>query len=138
SDGRAFNVIYDDKVQSISFDAHFKYQIAEYISFVGSGTWNNFTYKEMYDKVFHHPKVQLNAAINIAPIKKLNLTGSFHFWDGMYRLNLDQSINKIPAFADVSIKGSYSIIPRLSVFLQLNNLLNQQYARWNQYHVYGI
>lgn len=138
SDGSSFKVINDKKVQAISLDAYFKYQIAANFALTGSGTWTNFSYKHDFDKVFHNPKVKLNAALVIEPVSKLHLTAGFHFWDGMYRLNIDQSINKMPAFADISLKANYAIIPRLSVFLQLNNLLNQQYARWNQYHVYGI
>jgi outer membrane receptor protein involved in Fe transport len=34
--------------------------------------------------------------------------------------------------------AEYQIVPRLSVFVQLNNLLNNKYQRWQYYEAYGL
>jgi outer membrane receptor protein involved in Fe transport len=39
---------------------------------------------------------------------------------------------------DVSLSAEYQIIPRLSAFMQVNNLLNNKYQRWYGYEVYGF
>jgi outer membrane receptor protein involved in Fe transport len=60
------------------------------------------------------------------------------FWDGLYARNADGSTHKMPAFLDLSANAEYNFIPRLSAFVQLNNILGTQYQRWNQYDSYGF
>jgi hypothetical protein len=44
----------------------------------------------------------------------------------------------LPAMFDVNVGASYSISDNFGVFLDLNNVLNQKYQRWNNYQSYGF
>ena len=56
----------------------------------------------------------------------------------MYAHNNQQTVEKIPAFLDLGFQAEYEIIPRFSIFLQLNNILNDKYQRWYQYDNFGM
>ena len=44
----------------------------------------------------------------------------------------------LPAMFDVNVGASYGISDNFGVFLDLNNVLNQKYQRWNNYQSYGF
>lgn len=136
--GRNFGVVYDQEVRAYEIDAYFKYQLGEKVALTGTGQWNFFHHKTDFDKVFHNPKVKMGGIVSVKPMKNLSLNANLSFWDGMYAINHMGEIDKMAAFLDLGLKGEYQVIKQLSLFLQLNNILNNQYQRWNQYNVYGI
>jgi outer membrane receptor protein involved in Fe transport len=82
--------------------------------------------------------LRLGGSIEARPVKKLFVNATIDFWDGIYAREVDGAALKLPAFLDIGLSGEYKIIPRLSVFLQLSNILNNKYQRWNQYDSYGF
>jgi hypothetical protein len=137
-DGKQFAVVYDSKVQALSLDAFIRYQIGNVFGLSASGTWFNFYNTETFDKTYHEPMLRLGGNMYIHPIEKLHININADFWDGIYaRTNAGEN-DKLPAFLDLSAHAEYNIIPRLSLFLQLNNILGTKYERWNQYQAYGF
>lgn len=60
------------------------------------------------------------------------------FFDGnYYRIQTIQS-DKTKAAFDVSLGAEMKVQNRLNIFLDINNLFNNQYQRWNQYNVLGF
>ncbi len=138
TDGKQFTVAYDGKVQAISLDAFIRYQVGNVFGLSASGTWYNFYKTETFDKAFHEPMLRLGGNMYIHPLDQLHINVNADFWDGIYTLERNGESRKLPAFLDLSANAEYNIIPRLSVFLQLNNILGTQYQRWNQYRSYGF
>lgn len=137
-DGKQFAVVYDRKVQAVSLDAFIRYQIGNVFGLSASGTWYNFYKTETYDKAFHEPMLRLGGNMYLHPLEKLHVNVSADFWDGIYSMDRNGESQKLPAFLDLSANAEYNIIPRLSIFLQLNNILGTKYQRWNQYQSYGF
>lgn len=137
SEGRYYRIDYGRKVQAITLDAYFKYQYSEKIALVGTGAWTNFIAKDNLSKIYHEPQVKLGAEVQTQLIKGLGINAKIEYWDRIFYKNQFDDTEKLPSFVDISLQGEYALIPRLSLFLQVNNLLNNQYARWNQYPVYG-
>jgi hypothetical protein len=138
ADGKRFGVVYDANVQALSLDAFIRYQIGNVFGLSASGTWFNFYHTETFDKAYHEPMLRLGGNMYIHPVEKLHINVNADFWDGIYALKADGSNDKLPAFLDLSANAEYNIIPRLSIFVQLNNILGTQYQRWNQYQAYGF
>lgn len=138
SNGSFFNVIYDDKVQAVMFDGYFKYQINETFGLIGSGAWTSFTYKETADKIYHEPQLKLGGALFVKPFKGLYTSVKLDYWDRIFYITETGASEKLLPLVDLSLQAEYQIIPRLSLFLQVNNILNKQYERYNLYNVYGI
>ncbi|RYZ49872.1 MAG: hypothetical protein EOP49_15265 [Sphingobacteriales bacterium] len=141
TDGKQFSVVYDRKVQALSLDAFIRYQVGNIFGLSASGSWYNFYSTETYDKAYHEPMLRLGGNMYIHPLDKLHINVNADFWDGIYALQNKPTgleSEKLPAFLDLSANAEYTIIPRLGVFVQLNNILGTQYQRWNQYQAYGF
>jgi hypothetical protein len=136
ADGRLFKTVYDSQVQALSLDAGIRYQIGKTFELGASGTWYNFIKKT--DKVWAEPMVRIGGLFKWQPLDKLQLQATADFWDGMYALDEKATAIAMPAFLDLSVGGEYNIVPRLSIFLQMNNILGTQYERWYQYPAYGF
>lgn len=50
----------------------------------------------------------------------------------------DDIVVQMPIIADGNLEVEYRYNPRISAFLQLNNIANQKYDRWYQYRVQGF
>lgn len=137
-DGKSFTVIRDPKVQALGLDAFIRYQIGSVFGLSGHVNWNGFYHKEIYDKVFHEPMIRMGGNMYIRPLDALHIGVGLDYWDGIYALRPNGESEKLPGFLDMSASAEYNFIPRLSLFLQLNNILGDHYQRWKQYPTYGF
>ena len=138
ADGRNFATVYDEVVQGLGLDAFIRYQVGNVFGLSASGTWYNFYNTKTFDKVYHEPMLRLGGNMYLHPIQQLHINVNADFWDGIYAREKNGDSDKLPAFLDLSASAEYNIIPRLSAFLQMNNILGTKYQRWNQYQVYGF
>lgn len=136
-DGKRFQVVYSPKVQAFNIEAFIRYQPSEFIALSAQGSWYNF-YKTTLDEAWGYPSLKMEGLIEVHPVKKLQAHAGFSLLRGIYALDNTGASKALPAIFDVSAAAEYNIIPRFSVFLQANNILNNKYERWNQYQVYGI
>jgi len=84
------------------------------------------------------PDKKLRADFIITPFPKLTLTAYLAVLGGIYARNAALQPVKLDMITDLGGNAEYQVIPRLSAFLQLNNLLNQKYERWYGYPSYGL
>ncbi|MFZ9208987.1 MAG: hypothetical protein ACO21X_08595, partial [Sediminibacterium sp.] len=68
---------------------------------------------------------------------KLSFTSTLYAWDGAQAMDAQMTIKKLPAAADFSVGATYSVVKSAKFWLQLNNILDNRYQRWNQYEVFG-
>jgi hypothetical protein len=130
--------VYDPKVDIISVQAGFHYQIGNYLVLNAAAQFNNFAHTT-FSKLYHVPGTRLNADLTIRPIPALSLTAYATVMDGIYAIStVTGSDIKLPTIFDMGVGAEYQLIPRLSLFLNINNLTNNVYQRWYGYDVYGI
>lgn len=137
-DGKRFDVVYDRNVQAVSLDAFIRYQVGNVFGLSASGAWYNFYHRETFSKVYHEPMLRLGGSMYVHPVDKLHINVNLDFWDGSYARLENGDNYKLSAYIDLSANAEYNIIPRLSLFLQLNNILGNKYERWYQYEAYGF
>jgi outer membrane cobalamin receptor len=52
-------------------------------------------------------------------------------------MNAQAATKKLPAAADFSLGATYTVVKSAKFWVQLNNLFDNRYQRWNQYEVFG-
>ena len=129
-------VIYDPKVNVLSLYGGAKYQVGNSISVGANITVNNF-YKKTDSRVWHEPGLRFNADLTYQPLQGLRVIAYAAFLDQIYALN-EANKGKLAANFDMGIGAEYQLTDRLSLFLNINNLLNNKYERWYGYQAYGI
>ncbi len=136
-DRKNFYVLYDQRVNALSFEATLRYQVANSLSVGITGTFYNY-YQTTYGRVWHEPAVRVKGDLMIRPLPALMITAYAMLLDQNYALNEAHQETKLDGVFDIGGGAEYQIIPRLSAFLNLHNLLNNRYERWYRYENYGF
>jgi len=135
-DHKQFYVVYDN-VKAASVQLGARYTLADKWSAGITGDFYHF-YNGNQPYVWQEPNTKIKGDFTVMLLSKLTITAYLAFMDGIYAKDGSGSITKLKAIADLGGKAEYQIIPRLSAFVQLDNILNDQYQRWLHYQAYGI
>jgi len=136
-DQKQFLVAYDTSVTAFSVKLGARYKDANIWSAGLSADIYHYGKGSLPD-VWGMPATTLKGDVTVTYIPKLTLSAYLLIQGGIHAQdNFNHTITLNP-YADLGGSGEYQIIKRLSVFLQLNNILNNQYQRWLNYQAYGI
>lgn len=132
----SFFIQYDD-VKAVSVEATLRYDIADIFSLKLGGAYYNY-FEHTNAGVFHEPALRFNADFSFRPFKNFMFTAYSRVLDGIYAINEANITIKNKAAFDVGLGVEYNIIPRMSLFLNINNLFDNKYQRWYNYEAYGF
>tara|TARA_R100000789_G_C3017813_1_gene152817 strand:- start:929 stop:2707 length:1779 start_codon:yes stop_codon:yes gene_type:complete len=139
--GNSFSVVYDD-VKTTSFLAELEYEFTKTISFLTNFQFDNFSLTSQ-SEAWNLPTLQgsviskyksktwyANAAVfYVGDRKEVSYSGTSFNSNGT--LTID-------SFVDINIDGGYHFSDKFSVFLKLNNILNNNYQRFADLPVQGF
>lgn len=135
---RRFKVVYDtSKIFSFGFSG--KLKIAKNLTV--TGTFNQSivdTQEELHP--WHLPRTEGNfgAIMKFLDKDKLTVKGNLFISDKLWYTDELDVPKQTNALLDFSLGGHYQIAKNFGAFLDLNNLVNNKYQRWNQYPTYGM
>lgn len=135
-DQKQFNVIYDN-VNAVSLQLAARYSVSNTWSVGASGDFYHF-YNGSQLYAWHQPDVKIKGDLTLIPFPKLTVTAYLALLGGITAKDATNSVVKLKPIADLGGNAEYQIIPRLSAFLQINNILNDRYQRWLGYQAYGF
>lgn len=133
---RYFMTTYD-KVKALSFEGSVRYQMGNLVSVGLSALYTSFN-TTIQKRAWHEPGIKLNADLIVHPIPKLTVTANMAIMDEIYAVDKGNTTVKLKSISDLSFGAEYIFIPRLSGFVQANNILNKSYERWYGYQAYGF
>lgn len=136
-DRKRFYILYDGKVSTLSFEGALRYQVANNLSIGGTLTYNDFIEKS-YEKVWHEPGFTFKADLLWHPTSSFSFSAYTNLLEQIFALDRYHQTIKLDGVFDLGIGAEYLIIPRLSAFININNILNDRYQRWYGYESYGI
>lgn len=138
-DGKSFDVLYDPEVKALRLHAEAGYTEQEKISFTAGATFTNYTSLASNAKAWGLPPVEGNVSMKWKVLKDLQFKADLFAWDGApYRNPATLQPGKSGAAADLNLGADFTVMPHLNLWLQMNNVLNSTYQRWNQYPVLGF
>jgi hypothetical protein len=82
--------------------------------------------------------LELTTTVKWQVLKDLWIKGDLWTFDGADYLVDNKFTNKGNPGLDVNAGIEFRITRRVNLWLQMNNLFNSKYQRWNQYQVYGF
>jgi hypothetical protein len=138
ADGKTFNVVYDPNLNSLRLHGEVGYTMQEKFSFLAGATINQFSGLRENEKAWGLLPLEVTGALRWQVLKDLQFKSDLFFWDGpRYRFKSGSSGKSKPAF-DLNAGVEFPVMPKLNLWLQFNNILNNKYERWNQYQVLGF
>ncbi|MBP7274513.1 MAG: hypothetical protein KA974_11780, partial [Saprospiraceae bacterium] len=137
TDTRRFRPLFDD-ANIVYFKASAGATITKGLTFLGTISQSVFDMKQERG-AWHLPSLEGSAGLAYKTLSdKLSVKADVFFADGAPYKGTDGSKKRTNPLVDVNIGGDFWILENVGAFLQVNNLLNIKYQRWNNYPNYGI
>lgn len=144
--GNSFGVVYDN-LTTISVFGELKMDFSKNVAFGINGTFNSYTTDQ--DEAWNLPSMKVGANLDVNITKKWYAGTNIFFVgerkdvfttvDSMDPLNpFIQKVITLDSYFDLNAHLGYKHSERLTGFLKLNNIANQQYERWMNYPVQGF
>lgn len=134
-----FDVITDDiNLLRLLFSARYT---GESFHIGAQGSWNNYsTNTEQY--AWNCPTIEAQLEAGVSINKHWSLNTEIFTWGDSYAKTWDPGYlpvaKKLKGATDFNIGFNYKPISKFTVFLNLNNILNRNYERWNLYPSFGF
>jgi len=136
--GKSFDVLFEPEMQGIRLHGEVGYTVQERFSFIAAATYTQYNSLSVNAKPWGLLPLEVTGSLKWKLLKDLQLKADVFVWDGnQYRDSSLQSRKANPV-ADLNVGLEFAVMPRLNLWLQMNNLLNNTYQRWNQYQVLGF
>jgi hypothetical protein len=138
-DGKTFRVINEAELKAIRIHGEVGYTEKEKFSLLAGITFNQFSNQATYGEAYGLLPMELTGSLRWKVLKDINFKMDAFFWDGAKYRNLGNGKNlKSNAAFDLNAGVEFSILPKLNLWLQMNNIFNSKYERWNQYQSLGF
>jgi len=137
TDGRLFKVLFEPTMRAFQFHANMSYTLQDKLNILGGIRFKKYSGLTVQKEAWGLLPLELNGSVHWKFSNKLSFTSSVYAWDGAQSLNAQLVAKKLPAAADFSIGATLAVVKNAKFWLQVNNLLNNKYERWNQYEVFG-
>ena len=135
--GQDFLLRYDPSMKALEIHGEIAYIVGEQFSLSAGLTLNQFSLQKEA-RAWGLLPLELNSTLRWQILKDLWLKSDLWAWDGAQYLASKGQIGKSnPAF-DLNAGVEFRITRQLNLWLQMNNIFNDKYERWNQYQSYGF
>ncbi|MEO7982856.1 MAG: hypothetical protein ABI688_02120 [Bacteroidota bacterium] len=135
---KSFQVVNEREIKVINFGGEFGYAIHEKLSLITGLTFNQYSGLKDNAKAWGLIPIDFKAALRIQIIKDLWLKTDWFAWTGSQYRKSDGSSGRLVSSSDLNAGLEFKITKNLNLWAQFNNILNNEYQRWNQYRVYGF
>ena len=135
---QTFNILYEPVLNAFRISGEVGYTEKEKFSAIAALKYTQFTSQQLYPKAYGYIPLEITGTLKYKLMKDIFLKSDLFFMSGSnYRVQTIQTAKTSAAF-DLNIGAEYKVLSKLNVYLDFNNLFNNQYQRWNQYNVLGF
>ncbi|WP_207494111.1 hypothetical protein [Aridibaculum aurantiacum] len=137
-DGKTFMPLYESSMKALRIHGEVGYTVQEKFSLLAGTTINQFSGLSDNERAWGLIPLELTGALRWQVLKDVHVKSDFFFWDGArFRTKNNETVKLNPA-VDLNAGVEFKVMPKLNLWIQFNNLLNNRYQRWNQYEVLGF
>lgn len=146
--GNSFSVVYD-QLQTISFFGELKADLSKSVRFGVNGTFNSYSLDNQ-SEAWNMPQIKVGTSLDV-DIDTKWYAGANVFYVGDRKdlvlpgntfVNIgteyETEVVTLKSYFDINAHVGYKYNERLTGFLKLNNIANQDYERWVNYKVQGF
>lgn len=136
--GKSFRVLNETRMNNTYISGEMGYTYGERVSFNSTLRINRFGKLEQAEKAFGLLPLEFTSRLRVQVLKDLYVTSDLFAFDGARYLTKSGDDRTTKGAVDLSAGMEFGVARNVKVWAQFNNILNQQYQRWNQYPVYGL
>ncbi len=136
-DGKTFDIVYESKLNILQTHAEAEYRIGEKFNAKAIFNWNIFNERDQLRPWGLLP-MELNTSLRWQVVRDLFLRADLWMWDGAQFMDKQRNAFKGKGGFDLGAGAEFRINRNFNIWLQMNNIMNNKYERWNQYQVFGF
>lgn len=137
-DGKAFDILYTN-MNIFHLAGELNYAVQEKLTFTAGAQYNHFSKISAATDAFGLIPLELTGAVIWKPLSDLQIKSELFYRNGsMYRDQFSLAAKRLSPAADLNLGVEFVVLPKLNAWIQMNNILNNVYQRWNQYPVFGF
>jgi hypothetical protein len=136
-DGKNFQVVYEERLDAFKVHGELSYIDGEDFNVTAGLTLSNYRTSSQY-RAWGMLPLEFTTTMRWLIMKDLWLKADLWAFEGAYWRYLDKSVSSRQGGFDVNAGLEFRIAKQINLWLQMNNLFNDKYQRWNQYSVYGF
>jgi hypothetical protein len=137
NNGKDFLIRYETSLKAVQLHGEIAYTVGEQFSISAGLNINQYKLQKEY-RAWGLMPLEFNSTLRWQILKDLWFKSDLWAWDGPQYLGSNgQAYKNNPAF-DLNAGVEFRITKQLNLWLQMNNIFNDKYQRWNQYQSYGF
>lgn len=137
-DGKSFDILYTN-MNALKLSGELNYTFQEKLSLLASASYTNFSKLDAATDAFGLIPLETTAGLIWKPIGDLQVKADLFYRSGsLYRDSFSLTSRRLSSAVDMNLGVEFGLMPKLNLWLQMNNLFNNTYQRWNQYPVFGF
>jgi len=136
-DGKTFVIRYD-RLNALKMHGEITYTEGEQFSATAGLNINQYTNIKNESKAWGLIPLELTTTLRWQILKDLWLKADLWAFNGAPYLDKQGGAHNSERGLDLNAGVEFRITKQLNLWLQMNNIFNNKYERWNQYQVYGF
>jgi hypothetical protein len=136
-DGKTFPIRYEINLKSLMMHGEITYAQGELFMATAALTINKYTPKHEA-KAWGLMPLEFTTTLRWQLLKDLWIKGDLWAFDGAPWLGKDNTTHSGQGAFDLNAGIEFRVARQVNLWLQMNNIFNNKYERWNQYQVYGF
>jgi hypothetical protein len=137
-DGKTFRILNGDIVDALQIRGEVSYTKGESFWAKAGVTINQFSKTDGQPEPWGLLPVELNGSLRWQLREDLWIRTDLFVFDGATFRGIDKTKQKGEGGFDLNLGAEFNVYKRFHLWLQMNNLFNNRYERWNQYEVFGF
>ena len=138
SDGKSFIIRNESQVSDLRFHGDMNLVSQDKFTLTAAADINTYTLFTDNNNAWHKIPIQLTGSFRWNAFKQVLLKADLFTFSNIPYILKNNVESKLPPGTDLSAGAEFKITQKFSAWLDLNNVLNSKYQRWNNYPVYGL
>jgi hypothetical protein len=130
-------VVNEPELKVFNFGGELGYTIGEKLSVITNLQVNRYKTK-VAQKAWGLLPLEFRTSLRLQVLKDLYVTTDLYAFNGPQYLTKNGRNRKLGSAIDLSSGLEFRVVKNIKLWAQFNNMLNNEYQRWNQYPVYGF
>lgn len=136
--GNEFNFLNESSLSALMMEANLSYVFSNTLKFSSNLLGYSFQKQNDYDEAYGLLPLELAFRFEWQPLKKLKSRFSTTLWTGTMTRAANNVDVRLQDAADISMGVEYEFNKKWALWIDLNNIANSRYQRWNQYPSFGL
>lgn len=130
-----FQPRFEERLTTWKPEVNGNFQLGESVGIVADIAYNIYDTEQF--EVTYLPELEAELDLQVKPIEQLTINGGIQALTGIESVSLDGVTEDLDNIFNANLGAAFDLNDQFAIFLDANNLTNNQFERWRNYPVVG-